>query len=97
MNSSNTNNELQAVLERCRDCVSASVDSAWSSLDVAEIYETLDTTIRRLETHQSISKNNLRFLFSPTGPLQDTSISNGWGEEYLILAAQFDKLIGGFT
>lgn len=96
MASSEKNNALLAVLERCRECVSTSVDSDLSNMDVAEIYETLDNAIRRLKTHQSISKSNLRFLFSPTGPLQDDSISNGWGEEYLILAAQFDSLIGGF-
>jgi hypothetical protein len=96
MTSSDKNNALLAVLERCRELVSASVDSDWSNMDVAEIFETLDTAIRRLETHQSINKNNLLFLFLPTGPLQETSMCSGWGEEYLVLAAQFDALIGVF-
>lgn len=36
--------------------------------------------------------NSLRNIFAPTGPLQELSLSSGWGEEYLRLAAQLDAL-----
>lgn len=35
----------------------------------------------------------LRFLFAPTGPLQETSMASGWAAEFLALAARFDDAI----
>ena len=32
----------------------------------------------------------LSWVFAPTGPLQDVSLRNGWGAEFLALAARFD-------
>ncbi len=34
---------------------------------------------------------SLSMHFAPTGPLQEISLANGWGEIYLKLAEQFDK------
>lgn len=30
-------------------------------------------------------------LFLPTGPLQETSLSSGWGDEFVALADRFDQ------
>jgi len=30
-------------------------------------------------------------LFAPTGPIQEVSLSSGWGQEFLELAERFDK------
>ena len=30
-------------------------------------------------------------LFAPTGPIQEVSLSSGWGDEFIELAEQFDK------
>jgi hypothetical protein len=35
----------------------------------------------------------LRFLFAPTGPLQETSMASGWAAEFLALAARFDDAV----
>ena len=32
----------------------------------------------------------MQVLFAPTGPVQEVSISSGWGEEFLTLASRFD-------
>lgn len=32
----------------------------------------------------------LRVLYLPTGALQETAVSGGWGDEYLVLASRFD-------
>lgn len=44
----------------------------------------------RLRTGDLSGVRELRFLFAPTGPLQEVSISSGWGEAFLVLAEQFD-------
>ncbi len=31
-------------------------------------------------------------LFAPTGPIQEVSISNGWGEFFIKLADKFDEI-----
>jgi hypothetical protein len=32
-------------------------------------------------------------LFAPTGPIQEVSISSGWGNEFLDLAERFDRAV----
>jgi hypothetical protein len=32
----------------------------------------------------------LRVLFAPTGPIQEVSVSSGWGDAFLELADRFD-------
>ena len=53
----------------------------------------LDGHIERLR-HDDLSQlDALRLLFAPTGSLQETSISGGWGEEFITLATQFDQVL----
>jgi hypothetical protein len=61
---------------------------------VAEIRSQLDHSIQALEGSSEVCVKELEFLFAPTGPLQETAMSNDWSEEYLSLASQFDALIG---
>ena len=35
----------------------------------------------------------LKVLFAPTGPIQEVSLSSGWGEEFLLLAERFETAI----
>jgi hypothetical protein len=35
----------------------------------------------------------LSVLFAPTGPVQEVSVSSGWGDEFLILANEFDAAL----
>ena len=37
--------------------------------------------------------NKLKLEFAPTGNLQELSISNGWGKEFLKIAKEFDDVI----
>lgn len=83
---------LLKVLRRCRQLTAESADSYWSCMDTREILASLDRAIRRLQASRPFHIRRLRFLFLPTGPLQETSLDNGWGEEYLRLAALFDNL-----
>ena len=85
--------ELIAVLKECLGHVEASEDSMYAGQGAADIAETLRNAIARLERGKPINKGELTVLFLPTGPLQDTSIDNGWGDEFVALAARFDGAI----
>lgn len=37
--------------------------------------------------------DRLKLLFTPTGILQEISLSNGWGERFIDISNRFDKLI----
>lgn len=63
-------------------------------MEVKDILERLRQAIQHQENSLSVEIDELRFLFVATGPLQETSMSNGWANEFLVLAARFDKLIG---
>lgn len=64
-------------------------DFAWSwwkdqQAALAEIDEHIDTLQRG-------SVPNMAVLFAPTGPIQEVSVSSGWGEAFLRLAERFDN------
>jgi hypothetical protein len=61
---------------------------------VSEIVAILDRGIESLERGTELNRDELRLLFAPTGDLQDTAMHNGWSRDYLLLAAEFDGLIG---
>lgn len=70
-------------------------DFAWSSWKdqkaaLAEIDEHLDTLQRG-------SVPNMAVLFAPTGPIQEVSVSSGWGETFLRLAERFDNELAKVT
>jgi hypothetical protein len=81
------------VLQRSRELSQASEDAVWSSTGVQEIVAILDRGIESLERGAELNRDDLKFLFAPTGPLQETSMDNGWSGEYLLLSAEFDRLI----
>jgi hypothetical protein len=44
-----------------------------------------------LDPQQYVFPEGLSGYFAPTGPLQEISLSNGWGEIYLKVSEQYDK------
>jgi hypothetical protein len=78
--------ETQAVLRRPGN------DFAWSEWDNAqEALSMLDSHIAAIEQEDISRLSELSLLFAPTGSIQEVSVSSGWGEEFLGLAARFDK------
>jgi hypothetical protein len=64
-------------------------DFSWSSWgDRNQAISEIDSIIRELEKG---SVPDMRILFVPTGPIQEVSLSSGWGNEFLELANRFDK------
>ncbi|MEM9367524.1 MAG: hypothetical protein AAGD07_16145 [Planctomycetota bacterium] len=62
-------------------------------MDVPQIIQSLDAGLKAVTSQTRPDADKLTFLFLPTGPLQETSMSNGWADEFLTLSAEFDALI----
>lgn len=66
-------------------------DFAWSSWeDAAAALAELDAHIAAIEGGQLPPQLDLAVLFAPTGPIQEVSVSSGWGREFVAVAARFD-------
>lgn len=68
-------------------------DFAWSSwADGAAALAEIDGLLAEVRSG-SVLKRKLDRLFAPTGDLQEISISNGWGDEFLRLANAYDDAV----
>jgi len=82
--------ELITVLKQARTLLALeSNDFSWSSWrDQDQAIAEIDSIIAALENG---SIPEIGVLFAPTGPIQEVSLSSGWGNEFLELAERFDK------
>jgi hypothetical protein len=68
-------------------------DFAWSSWEHAPVaLAELDRQIADIESGQLPPQLELAVLFAPTGPMQEVSLSSGWAQEFLDVAARFDTV-----
>lgn len=83
---------LVGVLERARAYLDrADNDFSWSSwADRAEALAEVDGIISELQSGTLTDPGALEVLFLPTGPIQEVSLSSGWGYDFLDLANAFD-------
>ena len=70
---------LLKVIER----IESSEGSIWAGLSGEEVCMDLKLSIEKAKQSKEIDLDHLKMLFAPTGPIQDISIDNGWGDEYL--------------
>jgi hypothetical protein len=82
---------LQTVLDHL---AKPDVDVAWSS------YPTADAAIAEVEdvrravlSRDAAAVPRLSLLFAPTGPLQEISLSSGWGQAFVDLASLVDAAL----
>ena len=61
----------------------------------ADMTADLRDHLSRLRQADTSRMAELKVLFLPTGPLQEVSISSGWGTRFLDLAARFDAASTG--
>jgi uncharacterized protein YbaR (Trm112 family) len=68
----------------------------WSSWeDSSDALEEIDGLLGQLKVGELPSADSLNVLFLPTGPIQEVSLSSGWGHEFLELANRFDAAMVG--
>lgn len=67
-------------------------DYSWSSWeDDADALEEIDEILTRLESGDDPASISMSVLFAPTGPMQEVSLSSGWGDQFVELAERFDR------
>ena len=64
--------------------------SSWEDADAA-LCE-IDGLISAVESGALPDRLDVSVLFAPTGPIQEVSLSSGWGLEFIELAARFDAV-----
>jgi hypothetical protein len=70
-------------------------DVVWSRYrSPQEAIQDLTSHLRRLKCGDLAGLPDLKLLFAPTGPLQEISISSGWGDRFIDIAARLDAAIG---
>ena len=68
-------------------------DFTWSSWHSAEdALAEMDALIAQLEQGAIPLHSSVSILFAPTGPIQEVSLSSGWGDDFLKIAARFDEI-----
>jgi hypothetical protein len=87
--------ELIDVLCKAKDFLAMpGNDFVWSSWDDAQAaLSEIDQLIATIKSGQLPSMLDITVLFAPTGPIQEVSLSSGWGEEFLDLAERFDAVV----
>jgi hypothetical protein len=71
-------------------------DFAWSSwLDAAGALKEVDRLIAAIERGWPLSRFWGSMLFSPGGPIQEVSLSSGWGNEFVAIADRWDAALEG--
>src|SRR5688500_14000353 len=69
-------------------------DFAWSSwAGAAAALAEVDGLLATLEAGRLPSRLAVSVLFAPTGPIQEVSLSSGWGPEFLVLADRCDAAV----
>jgi hypothetical protein len=91
----NKEGELIAVLKDARALLAKpDNDYSWSSWESEkDALEEIDGLISGLRNGPIPDLDDVRVLFLPTGPIQEVSLSSGWGDEFLKLAERADAAI----
>lgn len=77
--------------------ITANTDLMWTHYNsIEELIAEIDLNSKLLENNDKKGLEFFQLLFLPTGTLQEISIQNGWAEEYLKLAAEFDAIYKKF-
>ena len=89
--------ELLTIIFKVREKITDSSDVIWAGYDSpVQLRNELDFLAEQLQQGNEEALVELHGRFLPTGVFQELSISNGWDDEYLRLAEQFDKIYSQF-
>jgi len=85
--------ELIAVFEEARQYMERPDNNFdWSSwIDNEHAQQEIDGILANLRRGET--PTNMSTLFAPTGPMQEVSLSSGWGNEFLDLANRYEAAL----
>ena len=85
--------EVEKIIETIKSKITIDTDLMWTHYcSIEELIAEIDLNFKLLEENNKEALRFFYFLFLPTGTLREISIQNGWGQEYLILATEFDNI-----
>lgn len=81
------------ILVKVRERITDDSDLLWTSFETAdELRQEIDGLICRLQQNDNKAIDDIYTHFLPTSTFQEHSIQNGWSDEYMKLADEFDKV-----
>ena len=84
--------QLLDILGQVQARITDDSDVVWTRFDTpAAMRAELASYSEQLEKGHFSRLGGLDLLFAPTGSLQEHSISNGWGDEFIRLSTLFDS------
>ena len=84
--------KIVKALEKTLMFLRQSEDSLLAKYSVSELIETINTQLDKARTFQQVEAEVLRKLFAPTSSLQEISMANGWGNEFIEISRTIDQL-----
>ena len=87
--------KLVSSLEETLSFLQNSQSSDWAHMPVEEIISRLEAEIYKAKNSQPIDAKLLSLLFAPTGAIQETSIDNRWGNDFLRISEVIDEFTAG--
>lgn len=85
--------DLVDILAKVRTKITDESDLVWTSFETAhKLRNHIDSLIARLQQGDKEVLEDIYLEFAPTSTFQEHSMQNGWSDEYLKLASQFDKI-----
>ena len=86
--------EIEKLISALQETISFlqnSQSSDWANMSVEDIIQELESEIVKAKNSQPIDSKLLGILFAPTGAIQETSIDNGWGDNFLRISELIDQ------
>ena len=86
--------EIEKLISALEDRIAFLRDSQysdWAHMSVEEIVLELKAEIAEVKISQPMDATLLGFLFAPTGAIQEISMDNGWGKDFLRISAIVDE------
>ena len=86
------------ILRQVKLKIQHDTDTVWAGVETpVEFIEELNQDIENIEFCEFSALEKIQFYFLPTGKYQEISISNGWGDEFIEFAENFDKVYEALT
>jgi len=90
--------KVRQILERIKSWTTNETDTVWAGyVNAEEFLVDLNQDIEKIKFCDFTTLDKLKIEFAPTSTYQEISISNGWGDEFLKLAENFDNLYEKIT
>lgn len=86
-------NAERIVADLCTQLRSQPLETIWTRFETGDaLIQAVEGVAERLESGDTTAIQELKLLLAPTGAVQETAMRSGFHDEYMRLAARFDRL-----